>query len=130
MILFCQMDVTDRTETDPAAETLARNAIQYLSAWKPAPARKAVYVGDPAGRDHLESAGVTVSSYRGANLSSDQVLVVGPLGGQKLAGDATAISAWLKAGGHFLAIGLDEREANEFLPFKVTMKKADRNNGV
>jgi hypothetical protein len=125
LILFCQMDVTGRTETDPAAETLARNALQYLSAWKPAPARKAVYVGDPAGKTHLESAGVTVSSYKGGTLSPEQVLVVGPLGGQKLAGDAAAISEWLKAGGHLLAIGLDEREANAFLPFRVTMKKAE-----
>lgn len=125
MILFCQMDVTGRTESDPAAETLARNALQYLSGWKPSPARTAVYVGDPAGRSHLEAAGVAVSSYLAGNLSPEQVLVVGPLGGQGLAGDAAAISAWLKAGGQLLAIGLDEREANAFLPFPVSLKKAE-----
>ena len=36
MVLFCQMDVTGRTETDPAAERLARNIINYVSDWKPA----------------------------------------------------------------------------------------------
>ena len=38
MVLFCQMDVTGRTETDPAAERLARNILSYVSAWKPAAA--------------------------------------------------------------------------------------------
>ena len=63
MILFCQMDVTGRTETDPAAETLARNVLQYVSDWKPAPTRTAVYAGDLAGRRHLESAGFVVGDY-------------------------------------------------------------------
>src|SRR5207244_2796963 len=40
VMLFCQMDVTGRTESDPAAEALARNILHYISTWKPAPARK------------------------------------------------------------------------------------------
>ena len=125
MMLFCQMDVTGRTETDPAADTLACNILQYVSAWKPAPNRKAVYVGDPAGRSHLEASGVAVGSYEGGKPSPDQVLVVGPLGGRKLAGDAAAIAEWLKAGGNLLAIGLEEQDANAFLPSKVTMKNKE-----
>ena len=35
MVLFCQMDVTGRTEADPAAETLVRNLLRYVSDWKP-----------------------------------------------------------------------------------------------
>jgi beta-galactosidase len=125
LVLFCQMDVTGRTETDPAAETLARNLIQYLSAWTPAPRRTAIYAGDPAGRRHLESAGLAVSAYQGGALASNQVLVVGPLAGPPPVEYATAISAWLKTGGNLLAVGLDEREANALLPFKVSMRKAE-----
>ena len=58
MVLFCQMDVTGRTESDPAAEALAANILQYASAWKPAARREALYVGDPAGKRHLERAGI------------------------------------------------------------------------
>ena len=36
MVLFCQMDVTGRTESDPAAETLARNILRLCLPWKPA----------------------------------------------------------------------------------------------
>jgi len=125
MILFCQMDVTGRTETDPVAETLARNVLQYVSDWKPAPTRTGVYAGDIAGRRHLESAGFVVESYDGAKLSSNQVLVVGPGGGRQLAADKAAIADWLRAGGRLLAIGLDQQDADALLPMKVHVTKAE-----
>ena len=49
LVLFCQMDVTARTENDPAAETLAGNILRYVDTWRPAPRRTAVYAGEPAG---------------------------------------------------------------------------------
>ena len=125
MILFCQMDVTGRTESDPAAETLTRNIVRYVCAWKPAPNRRALYVGDPAGKRHLEAAGIGPGSYGGGDLSAGQVLVVGYGGGRDLAGSAAAIADFLKAGGNLLALGLDEADANAFLPFKVSIKKQE-----
>jgi hypothetical protein len=53
------------------------------------------------------------------------VLIVGPGGGQQLAGDAAAIGKWLEAGGRLLAIGLDGAEAGAFLPPGVEMKKGE-----
>ena len=64
MVLFCQMDVTGRTEGDPAADALTRNLLRYVSAWKPPPRRKALYVGDPAGKKHLEAAGLSPGRLR------------------------------------------------------------------
>ena len=125
MVLFCQMDITGRTEDDPAAETLARNILRYISTWEPAPRREVIYVGDPAGRQHFESAGVSLASYDAGSLSANHVLVVGEGGGQKLTRDAAAIANWLKAGGNLLAVGLDEQQANAFLPLKVRMKEAE-----
>ena len=125
MILFCQIDITGRTEEDPAAQTLAQNILKYISTWRPAPTRRVVYVGDPAGSRHLESAGIHLTSYDAATLSPDQVLVVGPGGEQKLITDAPAIAKWLKAGGNLLAIGLDQQQANAFLPLKIRTKNAE-----
>ena len=122
MILFCQMDVTGRTEAEPAADTLVRNLLRYVSAWKPAPHRAAVYVGDPAGKSYLESTGVSAHAYEGGDLSANQVLIVGPGGGQKL---TTQTADWIKAGGNVLALGLDEADTNAWLPFQVAMKKAE-----
>jgi beta-galactosidase len=123
MVLFCQTDVSGRTETDPAAETLARNILNYATTWKPGPCRTVVYTGDPAGLTHLRLAGFQPAAYDGGNLTPDQVLVVGPGGGQQLARNAKIIAGWVTSGGHLLAIGLDGNEANSFLPFKVATVK-------
>jgi hypothetical protein len=128
LVVFCQMDVSGRSEPDAAAETLTRNLLQHVSAWQPATARTVLYAGDPAGKVHLEKTGLAPVAYEGGNLSVDQVLVVGPGGGQKLAASAPAIAAWLKAGGNLLAIGLDEADANAILPFKVSTKKIEHIN--
>lgn len=125
MVLFCQMDVTGRTEMDPAAEALFRNILKYASAWKPALRRKPLYVGDGAGKNFFREAGMSLGSYEGGNLSADQVLIVGPGGGHKLAQHVAKVSDWLKAGGNLLAIGLDEPEVNAFFPMKVRMKKEE-----
>jgi len=50
------------------------------------------------------------------------VLIVGPGGSKELAGDAEALGAWLKKGGHVLALGLDATEAEAF---RVGMKKGE-----
>jgi len=124
MVLFCQMDVTGRTESDPAAERIVRNLFNYLGSWKPAPRREVVYAGDAAGRSHLEKAGIRVAAFAG-QLKPGQVLVVGPGGGAALAPHKAAIVAWLKQGGQVLAIGLAERDEPAFLPFALSLKRAE-----
>jgi len=118
-ILFCQMDVTGRTEADPAADRLVRNLLVYLSSWKPAPRRRAFYAGEAAGQAHFESAGISLGTYKGGKLSGDQVLVVGPGGGKALRRHAPGIARWLRAGGHLLALELDGTQAGTFLPAPV-----------
>ncbi|HKA08726.1 MAG TPA: glycoside hydrolase family 2 TIM barrel-domain containing protein [Gemmataceae bacterium] len=126
MVLFCQTDVTGRTENDPAAETLAANIMRYVSAWKPTPRRKVLYAGDAAGRKHLEAAGLSPIDYARDKLDGGHLLIVGPGGGKELAGDARPIDKWITDGsGHVLALGLEQAEARSFLPFKVEMKKAE-----
>jgi hypothetical protein len=120
VVLFCQTDINGRSEADPAAETLARNILNYVAAWKPSPMRTVVYAGDPTGLTYLASTGVRPGSYSGGKLSADQVLVVGPGGGKDLAPHAADLSGWINAGGHVLALGLDAAEANSFLPMKVS----------
>jgi hypothetical protein len=125
VVLFCQLDVTGRTDIDPAAETLVRNLLQYTLTWKPLPRRTAVYLGEAAGREHLKSAGVSVSPYDGSELTTNQVLVIGPNSGPDLVRHANAITDWLRRGGHLLAIGLDEHDARLLQPANVQMKKSE-----
>jgi hypothetical protein len=125
LVLFCQMDVTGRTESDPAAETLAGNILRYVEAWRPSPRRTAVYAGEPAGLAWLAACGVDAAPFKGDLPAADQVLVVGPGGGRELAAQTPATGAWVKAGGCVLALGLDQAEANSFLPTKVTMQTTE-----
>jgi hypothetical protein len=127
MVLFCQMDVTGRTENDPAAQTLTANILQYVSTWKSPPQREALYAGDPEGRAHLQAAGFRLGSYGGSTLKADSVLIVGP-GSKALSAHRDAIGAFLKAGGHLLAIGLTQEDADTLLPFKVSISPAEHIN--
>ena len=123
MILFCQLDVTGRTESDPAAKKLVRNLLAYTSSWKPGPQRLAVYVGEEAGRRHLTSAGFELLPYEGT-LSDRNVMVVGPGAGQTLAENAQSIRQWLQADGRLLAIGLDQSDL-AFLRKKVVAARRE-----
>src|SRR5262249_41599937 len=87
MVLFCQADVTGRTQDDPAAEALAGNVVRYASAWKPEPRRKVLYAGDDTGRKHLEAAGLAVFDYMRTELDLGHVLIVSPGGAKELAAD-------------------------------------------
>jgi hypothetical protein len=124
VIIFCQMDVTGRTDSDPAADTLVRNLLSYVAGWKAAPRRAAIYVGDPAGQSHIESSGIAIRPYAREKLTADHVLVIGPGGGKSLAGDAS-LADWLRGGGRLLAIGVDEQDVTALAPLKIEMKKAE-----
>jgi beta-galactosidase len=119
MVLFCQLDVTARTEPDPAAEAIARNIFQYASAWKPNPQRRAIYVGPPEGKAHLKSTGIEAAAYDGGELPPDQVLILGPGAATNLGPDAIHVKKFITAGGRVLAMGLDQRGADAVLPMKV-----------
>jgi beta-galactosidase len=124
LVLFCQMDVTARTESDPAAETLADNILSYVDSWRPTPRRNAIYAGKPSGLAWLKACGVAATSFKGETLTADQVLVIGPGAGGELNAHAPDVAAWIKGGGHVLALGLNQDEANLFLP-QVTMGRAE-----
>ena len=125
MVLFCQMEVTGRTEQDPAAERLARNILSYAATWKAAAQRTLVYAGDPAGLKHLQQAGFAVEPYAPGALKPDRVLVVAKGGGAALAPDKNALAAWLKQDGRVLGLGLDAAETDAFLPVKIETKSIE-----
>jgi len=125
LVLLCQMDVTGRTENEPAARRLVTNMLNYVSTYTPGPRRTVLYAGEGAGRTILEQAGLSPAAYAGGQPTAEQVLVVGPGGGQRLAGNAGGVRAWIKAGGNVFVLGLGQAEANSFLPFAVKTKKAE-----
>lgn len=125
MVFFCQMDVTGRTETDPAADALVRNLVRYAVDWRPAAVRRAVYVGEPGGRSHLKSVGLNPDAFDARPLSKDDVLVVGPGGGRPLSGRTDSLSAWLASGGNLLGLGLDQDDLDALPGLKATVKRGE-----
>jgi hypothetical protein len=125
MILFCQMDVTGRTEQDPAAQRLLRNILEYAATWKPTPRRKLVYAGDEAGKAWLQSVGLAPTAYGAVPLAVDQILVAGPGAGSQLSSHAAELGRWMGGGGKLLALGLSGAEANAFLPLKLETKEVE-----
>jgi beta-galactosidase len=125
LVMFCQLDVTGRTEIDPAALQLAGNIISYVSEWKPETKLSAFYAGDQEGKSHLEKAGLSVLSFENNKLSPAQVLIIGPGGSQQLMSKSKDIAKWINAGGRLLAIGLNQEEVDAILPFKIGMKKEE-----
>ncbi|MCS7254770.1 MAG: hypothetical protein NZ781_12205 [Armatimonadetes bacterium] len=118
MVLFCQMDVTGRTESDPAAEILLHNILKYVLLTKQplVPERRAFYVGAPEGKAYLLEAGFKVLDFSEQTLSPQDVLIVGKGAKEQLAGIRNELAKWLNSGGHLLCLGLNEQEANAFLP--------------
>jgi hypothetical protein len=100
MILFCQTDVTGRTEPDPAADALVRNIMRYIAAWKPRVEREVVYAGGDEGKHWLKSMGIPFTEYSGESLSQSQLLVVAPGNVRPLPQSSPV-----------LALGLDESQA-------------------
>jgi hypothetical protein len=110
MVLFCQLDVTGRTEPEPAARQLVANMVKYVKAWTPSPTRTATYVGELEGRKHLQSVGIDPATFEGGELPTDSVLVAGP-GSRPILQEHTAtVLRHLKAGGFVLAVGLGEHD--------------------
>ena len=124
LVVFCQMDVTGRTETDPAARRLVRNILAYVAAWNPRPRRRALYAGDPAGQRHLKEAGFQVNAYTGSAPEAGTVLVLGAGAGAPLPAKDPELTRWLEKGGRLLALELNDEVANRILPTPIhTIKK-------
>jgi hypothetical protein len=115
-VLFCQLDVTGRSEEDPAARVVAANILRYVGGAKAEARRRVVYAGEEAGSAHLKAAGFPVERFDG-NVAANDVLVVGPGGGKVVPAE------FVKAGGRVLALGLNEKELADFLPNVKTIRR-------
>ncbi|HET6249816.1 MAG TPA: hypothetical protein VFE47_19155 [Tepidisphaeraceae bacterium] len=130
MILFCQMDVTGRTEEDPAAQTLVRNLLRYVSSWKSSPRRAVTYAGDAAGQKYLEALGLRLTAYDRGDIDPSTVLVLSGSAPATHMPDAATIGKFTAARGRVLAIALDQKLADAYFPGKFKFTQAEHINSV
>ncbi len=125
LVVFCQLDLTGRSEEDPCQAQLVHNLLDYVSGWKPGPVRTTCYAGDARGKSHLEAAGFGVKLLAGAAPAEGSVAVLGHGASRELAGSAQEVRRWIGAGGRVLGFGLDQDDVSALIPSPVEMKAAE-----
>ena len=108
-VIFCQLDLSGRTESDPEAAELLRSLLLRLDRSRPVPPLATYYAGDPRGAKLLEQLGICFTPAP-APLPDAGVLVLGP--GAKPEGVAAAVERGLAV----LAVGLNHEELERHFP--------------
>lgn len=116
-IIFCQLDVTGRTDREPAAERLLVNLCRHLEGAAPTPTRRVLYAGGDAGTTLLADLGVRSEPFAGQPLDAHTLLVLGPKPPV-----IPAFTAALDGGLNVLGLGLDAAEVDALLPGRIRMK--------
>ena len=129
-IFFCQMDVTGRTENDPVADALVKRLLTAAALHTSPPHRNTFYLGEAAGLAHLQAAGIAAKPFLARDATAHDLLVLGPGSPPKDPAEAAKIKEWVKQGGHVLAVGLEQAEAEALLPFPVKMQPGEYIEGA
>lgn len=117
-IIFCQLDVTGRTQNDPAAENLTIQLINDLHNTRTLHVASVFYDGDQTGGKLLDTLGVRYTPYQGQPLDADALLVVGA-GASHLSN----ITAQVQNGASLLALGVTQQQMDQLAPGLVTLKR-------
>jgi hypothetical protein len=118
-IIFCQLDVTGRTETEPAAQRLLLNLCKYLDGAAPPRPRKVVYAGGDEGAKLLKDMEVRFEPLAAQALDETALLVLGP---RPPAIPALANS--VEKGVNVLCLGLSDADFTALLPGELKVKVA------
>ncbi|MBN2712434.1 MAG: beta galactosidase jelly roll domain-containing protein, partial [Planctomycetes bacterium] len=110
-VVFCQLDVSSRTESEPAVQRIVANLLVVLD--KPAlvAVRPVVSRGGAEIKSLLESLGVIAADFDGSAGAERCLIVAGPE--EK---DGAALRKLAESGAHVLALGLGENTLKALLP--------------
>ncbi len=128
-VLFCQLDLSERTEDDPAVARLWGNLVEWLTARPAEPmpkARRAAYLGGPQGRALLESLGVGFDAAAGpGGLDADGLLVVGEGAREALASSRQALASAVQAGAIVFCLPQQPADLEGWLPVPVRLEQRE-----
>lgn len=125
IIIFCQMDLTDRTESEPVTTLLCRNLVSYLDQAKPGLERTVYYAGNNQGAELLKQLGIKFTLYKDQPLTSKELLVVGPEAKLK-----NNLPALVKNGSRAICLGLNAKEVNKLIPNGITVNDSTEYPGM
>ena len=108
VVLFCQLDVSGRTESEPESLVLLRKALTHLELEKAHATRPVVYRGGPEGKELLKKLNIVFTETEA--LPSGALLTTGP--GAKLAD----LKEQIENGLNVLAVAPEKEELERLLP--------------
>ena len=110
-VLFCQLDVSGRTEESPEALELLAEALRYLDRSETPEPRRSFYLGNAAGEEVLKTLKLKYLPLKEMKQCTERdLLILGP--GSKTG----SLKELLSKGLHVLALGLDAQEMRKILP--------------
>jgi len=117
-IIFCQLDVTGRTENDPVALQIVKNIIKYLEKSSFEQTRTVYYDGNKDGENLLSALGVKFSNLNNHEkiTPANSLIVIGPHS------KSSSLKDLVYQGANLITIGLDEKTISNILPNTVKME--------
>lgn len=115
-VIFCQMDVTARSDADPAALALCSNVLRYLDQAKPPVRKHTHWAGDQRTADLVKQLGIAATPTH-AIPEPGALLILGPGAAIK-----DSLRRRIEEGLDVLALGLSEEEVARALPGAVKLK--------
>lgn len=126
-VLFCQLDISERTEPDPAVQRLWGNLIEWLAqpeAKLGTDLRRVVYVGGPRGAALLAELGCEVDAAADlSRLGFEALVVVGEDAGDRLGAARQALSDAVSAGTTVFCLPQQPADLASWAPFPVTLEE-------
>ncbi|HRR06571.1 MAG TPA: beta galactosidase jelly roll domain-containing protein, partial [Victivallales bacterium] len=116
-IIFCQLDVSGRTENDPVALQITKNIVKYLDKVHIEKIRSVYYDGNQEGANLLEALGVKFSKLNNEKITPlNSLVVIGPNS------KSSSLKDLVYQGANLLTIGLDEKTISNILPNMLKME--------
>ena len=101
-IIFCQMNITGRTETEPQAIQLAADIFSYLDSASPHKLKKVMTIGSYAA-ELAEKLNLETAEYNPALSPENYILLISD--------NASEAATWVSKGGKVLGLALDRKNA-------------------
>ena len=115
-VIFCQLDVTGRSDFDPAARKLCQNLVRWLDSAPRSASRPAEWAGDRRTGDLLRQLGIAATPVNHSP-AKEGILILGP--GAAL---ENSLQSRIEAGLDVLALGLGQAEIDRLLPGTAKLK--------
>jgi hypothetical protein len=115
-IIFCQMNISERTEIDPQALQLTADIFNYLDTYSNSKMKKVMTLGKYA-TELAKELNLETAEFNPALSIDDYILL--------LSNDASQAQPWITKGGKTLALALDQQNAQMLIDsnVKITSKK-------